>query len=166
MVARRPTPALTVACALVKGDRPELVVQKLTELGVDHIVLFGADHSVVRWDEAKSTRNGARLRRVAREASMQCRQVWLPQVTTERDFAAVAALRGAARCDRGAPPLTLATPTLLVGPEGGWSPEEREIELPVVSLSDLQLRSETAAIAAGTLLAALRAGIVAKGTDR
>ena len=35
----RLAPALTVACALTKGDRPELVVQKLTELGVDTIVL-------------------------------------------------------------------------------------------------------------------------------
>jgi 16S rRNA (uracil1498-N3)-methyltransferase len=47
-----PRPAITVAFGLVKGERPELVVQKLTELGVDRIVPFAAERSVVRWDGA------------------------------------------------------------------------------------------------------------------
>ncbi len=158
--APTPSPVLTVAVALVKGERPELVVQKLTELGIDRIVLFGAERSVVRWDDAKAQRNLDRLGAVAREASMQCRRVWLPEVLTLRDTASAAALRGAARCERGGAALTLATPTLLVGPEGGWSDEELALDLPGVGLGDLQLRAETAAIAAGTLLAGLRAGLV------
>jgi 16S rRNA (uracil1498-N3)-methyltransferase len=52
----RPTPEITVAFALVKGDRPELVVQKLTELGVDRIIPFRAARSVVRWDDARAAR--------------------------------------------------------------------------------------------------------------
>ena len=53
----RPTPELTVGFALIKGGRPELVVQKLTELGADRIVPFIAARSVVRWDGDKATRN-------------------------------------------------------------------------------------------------------------
>src|SRR5689334_5905696 len=49
--------AVTVAFALTKGDKPELAVQKLTELGVDRIVPLVAAHSVVRWDDAKAARN-------------------------------------------------------------------------------------------------------------
>src|SRR5690606_33698018 len=48
-----PAPAVGVGFALVKGQKPELVVQKLTELGVDRIVPFVAARSVVRWDDAK-----------------------------------------------------------------------------------------------------------------
>ena len=50
------------AFALVKGERPELVVQKLTELGVDRIVPFVAERSVVRWDDATLGRQAERLR--------------------------------------------------------------------------------------------------------
>jgi len=57
----RPEPAVTVAFALVKGERPEWVTQKLTELGVDTIVPFTAARSVVRWDERKAAANRDRL---------------------------------------------------------------------------------------------------------
>jgi RsmE family RNA methyltransferase len=52
---------------------------------------------------------------------------------------------------------------LLVGPEGGWSDAERDRGLPVVGLGPTTLRAETAAIAAGALLTALRAGAVVAG---
>jgi 16S rRNA (uracil1498-N3)-methyltransferase len=48
----RPVPDIAIAFALTKGEKPELVVQKLTELGVDRIVPFFAERSVVRWDES------------------------------------------------------------------------------------------------------------------
>lgn len=156
-------PALTVAVALVKGERPEWIVQKLTELGIDRIGFFSGHRSVVRWDEAKAQRNAQRLTEVARAAAMQSRRVWLPEITTLRDYATAAALRGAARCERGGGTVTLSTPTLLIGPEGGWSEEERAEVLPVVGLADLQLRVETAAVAAGVVLAALRSGRVSPG---
>ena len=66
--------------SLTKGEKPELVVQKLTELGVDRIVLVAAARSVVRWDDAKAAANLERLRRVAREAGQQCRRARLPEV--------------------------------------------------------------------------------------
>lgn len=152
-----PHPRLSVAFALIKGGRPELVVQKLVELGVDDIRPFRAARSVVRWDEAKADKNHTRLERVAREAVMQCRRAWLPRVHRPVDYDAVASGPGVARADLGGGPVTLATPTILVGPEGGWSDAERAIELPIVGLSDAVLRAETAAITAGVLLTAVRA---------
>jgi 16S rRNA (uracil1498-N3)-methyltransferase len=151
-----PKPAITIACALVKGERPELVVQKLTELGVDTIVFFGADRSVVRWDPAKAAQNIERLERVAREASMQSRRVRLPAVLWSATFDAVAASPGAAIAESSGRPVTLDHPTVLVGPEGGWSPRESQSGLPCVVLGPHVLRAETAAIAAGALLVAVR----------
>ena len=164
-VARVPpaAPVIGVAFALVKGPKPELVVQKLTELGVDRIAPFEAARSVVRWDAAKAGAAQARLVKVAREAAMQSRQAWLPEVLPVAGFADVAALSGVALADRGGGAPNLATPFVLVGPEGGWDDAERSAGLPSVSLTTGVLRAETASIVAGALLVALRSGIVAPG---
>ncbi len=77
---RRRSAPLTVGFALVKGDRSELVVQKLTELGVDRIIPLTTDRTVVRWDGAKVAKNLVRHRKVAREAAMQSRNLWLPDL--------------------------------------------------------------------------------------
>jgi 16S rRNA (uracil1498-N3)-methyltransferase len=152
-------PPLTVAFALVKGDRPELIVQKLTELGIDRILPFHARRSVVRWDDSRAERHIARLRSVARAAAAQCHRPRLPEIGQLVPFDRIASLPGSARCERvGAGP-TLDHPVLLVGPEGGWADEERTV-LPVVGLGEHILRADTAAVAAGALLAALRAGLV------
>ncbi|HEY4608568.1 MAG TPA: RsmE family RNA methyltransferase, partial [Ilumatobacteraceae bacterium] len=76
-----PAPPRTgVMTAIPKGDRPEWIVQKLTEIGVGAITFIDCARSVVRWDEARAGRQLERLRRVAREAAMQSRRVWLPEV--------------------------------------------------------------------------------------
>jgi 16S rRNA (uracil1498-N3)-methyltransferase len=156
----RPVPSITVAFALVKGDRPELVVQKLTELGVDRIVPFVAARSVVRWDATKAARQADRMSEIARHAAMQCRRTWLPDVAPLATFDEVAALDGAALADADGEAPTLAHPVVLVGPEGGWTSEERSSRLPTVRLGAHVLRAASAAIAAGALLTALRDGIV------
>lgn len=157
-----PTPALTVAVALVKGERPEWAVQKLTEVGVDRIVLFAAARSVVRWDAASAARNVVRLRAVARQAAAQCHRPWLAEVADLATFATVAALPGAVLAHPDGAPPTLARPSVLVGPEGGWSPEEEAAVSDHVVVGAHVLRAETAAVVAGALLAALRAGTVAE----
>jgi 16S rRNA (uracil1498-N3)-methyltransferase len=154
------SPVLTVAFAVVKGDRPELVVQKLTELGVDRIVPFVASRSVVRWDVDRAARNIERMRRVAREAAMQCRRARLPIIEELTDFDDVVARSGAALADMDGEQPTLAHPTLVVGPEGGWTADERARARARVSLATHVLRAETAAIAAASLLSGLRAGLV------
>jgi len=136
------------------------VVQKLTELGVDRIVAFVAERSVVRWDDAKGTRQAERLDRIAREAAMQSRRTWLAVVEPVTSFADVVARPGAVAADRGGAPPSLESPFVLIGPEGGWSDAER-LRLPaLVELGPTVLRAETAAIAAATLFTALRAGLV------
>ncbi len=160
MVDPSPDPPLTVAFALVKGERPELVVQKLTELGVDRIVPFVAERSVVRWDAAKAARQGERWHEIARQAAMQCRRTTLPAVDPLATFAVVAALPGAARADVTGEPPTLDRPTILIGPEGGWSRGEVDNALPSVQLGSTVLRAETAAITAGAIFAALRSGLL------
>jgi 16S rRNA (uracil1498-N3)-methyltransferase len=161
-VEHRPAPAppITVAFALTKGEKPEVAVQKLTELGVDRIMPFAAARSVARWEGERAAKHVARLRKVAREAAMQCRRAWLPQVDEVVPFSVAAALPGACLADAGGAPPSLDRPVVLVGPEGGWSDDERAAGLPAVSLGTHVLRAETAAIAAATVLGGLRAGIV------
>ncbi len=160
-VSPQRSPALTVGFALVKGAKPELVVQKLTELGIDRIVPFVAERSVVRWDADRAERNHARLAKVAREASMQARRTRLPVVEPLRSFDELVASSGPVACaERGGEPPDLAWPVVLVGPEGGWAPLERARFERTVGLGDLVLRAETAAIVAGALMAAARAGLV------
>jgi 16S rRNA (uracil1498-N3)-methyltransferase len=154
-------PPVTVAFALVKGGRPELVVQKLTELGVDVIVPFVAERSVVRWDHGRDARHHERLERVAREAAMQCRRVARPTIGEVGRFDDVVTLPGAAAAERHGVPPSLEHPTLLVGPEGGWSDQERERLSTTVGLGDLVLRAETAAIAGAAILTGLRSRLVA-----
>ncbi|MGH9163912.1 MAG: RsmE family RNA methyltransferase, partial [Acidimicrobiales bacterium] len=142
-------PSLTVAFALTKGAKPEWAVQKLTELGVDRIVVFTAERSVVRWDAATAAGHLVRWRRVAREAAMQSRRVRLPRVDGVVRFADVAAELesvGALAEPDGGPP-GLDRPALLVGPEGGWSGDELGCGLPTAGLGPGVLRAETAAVA-------------------
>jgi 16S rRNA (uracil1498-N3)-methyltransferase len=156
-------PLITVAFAVVKGDRPEWAVQKLTELGVDRIVPLLAARSVVRWPPGESSGQLARLRRVAREAAVQSRRAWLPVIEGVTRFGDVVAEPGAALAHPGGVPPSLDRPVLLVGPEGGWDEHEVAAGPPLVGLGPSVLRAETAAVVAGALLCALRAGVVSPG---
>lgn len=151
----QPAPSLTVGFALTKGDKPELTVQKLTELGIDRIVPIAAARSVVQWDPAKAARNVERLRAVAHAAAMQSRRAWLPEVADVTTLSELAP-QGAALAHPDGDPLTLATPSVLIGPEGGWDDAELAQIPSHVDLGTTTLRAETAALAAGVLLAALR----------
>jgi 16S rRNA (uracil1498-N3)-methyltransferase len=158
------TPALTVAFAPVKGERPEWVVQKLTELGIDRIVLLVSERSVVRWSGARGKATVERLRRVAREAAAQCRRVWLPEIADTVRFAELGALGAPgevvlAQLSGDRP--SVREHVVAVGPEGGWSTDELASGLPTVGFGLSVLRAETAAVTAGALMASLRTGTVA-----
>ena len=154
-----PEPLLTVALAPVKGERSEWAVQKLTEIGIDRLVPLVAERSVVRWDDQRSVRALERWSRVAREAAAQCRRVWLPVVAPPVALGDLAG-DGLVLAEGGGPPPTAAAVTVAIGPEGGWSPTELAGR-PTVGLGPHVLRAETAAVAAGVLLVALRTGTVA-----
>ncbi len=157
-----PAPLVTVAFAPVKGDRPEWVVQKLTEIGVDRIVVIEAERSVVRWDGDRVTRNLERLRSASREALCQCRRVHLPEILGPFRATDLATALGetvvfAEPGSSGVPCLDV--PTVAIGPEGGWSASELGA-VPTIDLGPTTLRAETAALVAGSLLCALRSGTV------
>ena len=162
VVERRLGPELTVAFTPTKGDRPEWVAQKLTELGVDRIVPLRTSRSVVRWEGDRGAKAVDRLRRVAREAAAQCRRARLPEVTGVCRLDELAGVAGAtvALADLGGGPPGLGCPVVAIGPEGGWDPDERAGFGSTVGLGGTVLRAETAAIAAGTILCGLRNGVV------
>jgi 16S rRNA (uracil1498-N3)-methyltransferase len=167
VLAHRPVPAITVAFAPGKGDRPEWVVQKLTELGVDRIVPITTERSVVRWRGERAQAATDRLRRIAREAAAQSRRAWLPEVATPTTLTdLVSTSSSVALADPGGDRPSLLRPTVVVGPEGGWSGSERALGLPRVALADTILRSETAAVAVAAILGALRAGLVTASADQ
>jgi 16S rRNA (uracil1498-N3)-methyltransferase len=136
-----PVPRLTVVQAIPKGDRGELAVETMTEVGVDAVVPWAAERSVVRWRGDKADKGAARWRSTAVAAAKQSRRSWLPEVTEQASTAEVAALVEATVSDgRGLAilldpdaeqslPAVARTPgvtriVLLVGPEGGISPAE------------------------------------------
>ena len=153
-----PSPQLTIGFAIPKGDRPEWIVQKLTEIGIDRIVVLHADRNVVRWDDARAERQMVRLAKVAREAAMQSRRVTVPIL--DGPFAP-SAMSGndVAFAEPDGAPLGPSTPTVLIGPEGGWSPAELERSASRCGLASTVLRVETAAIVAAAQLVALRDGL-------
>jgi 16S rRNA (uracil1498-N3)-methyltransferase len=157
VVVPRPQPTLTVGLTPTKGDRPEWAVQKLTELSVDRIVVLRTERSVVRWEPDRADQHLERLRRIAREAAMQSRQVWLPEV---RGVETLADHPGVPLADRDGRPPRADDAVLVCGPEGGWSDAERADGRDRVALGPGILRAETAAVTAGALLVALRHGLV------
>ncbi len=148
---------LCVAFAPVKGEKPELIVQKLTELGIEEIIpLAPTARSVVRWDAAQAAKQTDRLQRVANEASMQSRRVWLPKVHPVTQLATLMAQDAVAFAEPGGVEIMSDHRTIVVGPEGGFAPEELAQSTHRVSLGESVLRAETAAIVAGALMTRCR----------
>ncbi len=167
-----PEPALNLDLylALIKFDRLELAIEKATELGVRRIVPVIASRSEKGLERA-AVKRSQRWRRIAREAGQQARRVRPPEISGAVKFRS-ALESGAERryiLDEAssAPPLLetlsassgdLRDTALLVGPEGGWTSEERREALEAgwasASLGPQILRAETAAIAATAILSA------------
>jgi 16S rRNA (uracil1498-N3)-methyltransferase len=167
VLARRsvavPSPRLVVVQALPKGERAELAVETMTELGVDEIVPWAAARSVVQWQGDRGAKAHARWQRVAREAAKQSRRPWVPTVAPLASTASVAALLAAAAAGlvlheaASAAFAELAMPSVgdvvvVVGPEGGISAEELSAFATVgalsVRLGEPVLRTSTAGPAA------------------
>jgi 16S rRNA (uracil1498-N3)-methyltransferase len=154
-------PRVAVAFALTKGDKPESVVRAVTELGVDRILPVRSVRSATRRD---SRRLVQRLRRVAREASAQCRRASLPEVGDVTPLLDVATAPGLVLADRGggAPDHVPLPPdgewVVLIGPEGGFDPRERAAlgVPPRLAIGPNVLRAETAATAVVAALAPRR----------
>jgi 16S rRNA (uracil1498-N3)-methyltransferase len=160
---RYPEHPVVVGFVPVKGERPELVVQKLTELGVDKIALVRSVRQVVHWEADRASRAVSKLKKVAREAAAQCRRPWLPELVGPMSLAElddVLAPVELTLAHPGAGPPAHGISAVAVGPEGGWDDSEIATGRPVVGLGSALMRTETAAMAAGFLLCALREGIL------
>lgn len=158
---------VTLLAAVFKFDRLEWMIEKATELGVTSVVPMIAARSEKHLAEAALTRV-ERWRRIAFEAAQQARRLAPPEITEVTSFEraiqeATAGHRWMLDEDAGMPagkPLLGAAPesgsALLVGPEGGWTEDERrrarESGFAAVGLGPLVLRAETAAIAALAVL--------------
>ena len=129
----RPSPMVSVAIAPPKGDRLAWAVQKLTEVGVDEVVLLRTERSVRGWDAARADRALERLRTIAREAAMQSHRPFLMDVVGIASFDEALARHddptvlfdmGGPTCLSDALPAAASNVRLLVGPEGGFTAQE------------------------------------------
>ncbi|PRH80271.1 16S rRNA (uracil(1498)-N(3))-methyltransferase [Streptomyces solincola] len=160
-------PRITVVQALPKGDRGELAVETMTETGVDAIVPWTASRCVTQWKGERGAKSLAKWRATAREAGKQSRRTRFPEVAeaastgqvarllAAADFAAV--LHESADASLATAPLPATGEiVLVVGPEGGVSPEElaafREAGAAPYLLGRSVLRTSTAGTAALALL--------------
>ena len=164
---------LTLAAALLKGEKFDLVVQKATELGASRVAPVVTRRADVRpRDEGDAARRVERWRRLALEAAKQSGRARLPEVSKPVGFEAlVSAAPGAGEARvlfaergglglgslaAGAAGARPAAVVALVGPEGGWEDEEVALAAAagwsVVTLGGRTLRAETAAIVVCVLL--------------
>ncbi len=129
---------VSVAAALTKGGLDD-VVAATTALGVQRVIPLRTERVVVRWDAARAAKGVARLRVVAREAAMQSHRARIPAIDEVADLGSlrdrpgivIAGLDGVPAYELPLPPRAAATDggvgtgwTVVVGPEGGFSPDE------------------------------------------
>jgi 16S rRNA (uracil1498-N3)-methyltransferase len=162
-------PRVVVIQAIPKGDRGELAVEMLTEVGVDVIVPWAASRSVAVWRGQRAAKSLAKWRTTARESAKQARRSWFPVVTETASTDEVAA-----RLANASVPVVLHEAAsgaiadipvpgrgeivVVVGPEGGLSDEELSAFAAVgaepVRLGSSVLRTSTAGVAATAALLA------------
>jgi 16S rRNA (uracil1498-N3)-methyltransferase len=165
----RPTPSITVVQAIPKGERGELAVEVLTEIGAARIVPWAAARSVAVWKGERAERSLGRWRATAREAAKQARRPWHPVVEPMATTAEVVALLAGARVavvlhEEAVLPLgSVGVPdggeiVVVVGPEGGLTAEEvaafEGAGAVTVRLGAEVLRTSTAGLAAVAALLA------------
>jgi len=161
--AGEPTVALTLALPLLRGDHDEEVIEAVAQLGVSRIVPFTSVRSVVR---SLNDARRARWERIAREAAETARRGRVPSIEPARAWADLfatlptpvfVAWENERRVRlRDAMPQSARALSVVIGPEGGIADDEvtlaRDRGATIVSLGARNLRSETAAIAAVTLI--------------
>jgi 16S rRNA (uracil1498-N3)-methyltransferase len=164
-----PSPAFTVVQAIPKGDRGELAVEVLTEIGVSTIVPWAASRSVAVWKGERAEKSLAKWRATAREAAKQSRRSWFPEVaalaSTDDVAARVAAAPAAVVLHEQAGTALSAVELpaqgeilVVVGPEGGLAEDElsafESAGAVTVRLGTEVLRTSTAGLAAVSALLA------------
>jgi len=159
---------IALAQCVSSGDRMDATLQKSTELGVSRIVPIASERSVMRLSSDRADRRVAHWRNVVIAACEQCGRNHVPEVAAIIDFdgflgqAAADGLRLLLAPDADRDLKRLEPPgkvTLLVGPEGGLAPEERQRAerrgFVAVRFGPRVLRTETAPLAAIAAMQAL-----------
>jgi 16S rRNA (uracil1498-N3)-methyltransferase len=143
VVEERPGVRLVLVQALAKGDRDELAIETATELGIDAVIPWQSERSIVRWKGDRAVKAHAKWQSVVTAAAKQARRAWIPEVRAAVDTAGLAAAAGAADLavilhEDAVRPLRLVLESwlsndavegpreifLIVGPEGGISQRE------------------------------------------
>ena len=155
---------ITLGQSLPKAQKMDYIVQKATELGVSSIIPFLSTRSVLSLDEERSKRKRIRWQKIALEATKQCGRVVVPQIEAIVPFKEILE-----KCDDNSLKIMLwedeksnklkdvlkntqplPKVIFLVGPEGGFTPEEVDMaihaDFQTVSLGRYILRTETAGI--------------------
>ncbi|HYC34176.1 MAG TPA: RsmE family RNA methyltransferase [Candidatus Paceibacterota bacterium] len=143
-----PKKRVTLFMSVIKKENFELVCEKATELGVSEIVPVISERTLMK------NLNPERIEKILIEASEQCGRGDIPTLKDARKLTDVLTEENLIVCDMGGEKIENQESEIkiLVGPEGGWSEEERKLfkdkNLKIVSLGETVLRAETAAIAA------------------
>jgi 16S rRNA (uracil1498-N3)-methyltransferase len=161
-----PEPRLVVVQALAKGERAELAVEMLTEVGADAIIPWRAEHSIGKWDSVD--KGLEKWRRTSRESAKQSRRAWIPEISNLQTTEQVCELMSQAQsvfvlhesADQALAACAIreqGTIMIVVGPEGGISTAElaafSDAGARVVHMGASVMRNSTAgAIAVGGLL--------------
>lgn len=161
-----PEPRFVVVQALAKGERAELAVEMLTEVGADAIIPWRAEHSIGKWDSID--KGLEKWRRTSRESAKQSRRAWIPEISNLKTTAEVCELMSQVQsvfvlhesADQALAACAIreqGTIMIVVGPEGGISPDELAAfsgaGARVVHMGASVMRTSTAgAIAVGGLL--------------
>lgn len=146
----------SIYISITKSGKPDLVTQKLTELGVGTINFFFSERSVPKWDTEKISKNEKKLTIISHLALAQSKGVWLPKLRLGGTFETVVKDTPIALAHKSASTLPKHIRSVAIGPEGGWSEEELASDNDKYSIHRLNLRAETAAITIGALLESYR----------
>jgi 16S rRNA (uracil1498-N3)-methyltransferase len=164
--ASRPVPELVLCQAIARADRMDEMIRRAAEMGVMKVIPFIAERTIVRWNEAKRDRNRERWEALTLSAAKQSRSPWITkvdhvasdvsEVASTVDSAVVLHEGAATRLRDVLPAHPPATLGVVIGPEGGLSPNEvetlRTAGAQVVTLGDRILRTETAGVAVAAIV--------------
>lgn len=162
---------VTLAVGLTKGEKLDWLVEKATEMGVSAIWSFFAQYSEVKWDGGRAEKNMARWERIALAAFKQCGRSVIPKLGIMKNLVEVITRKGDGDLIVAHPmedrPTGVESGSLgrkvvaIVGPEGGFAPEEleaiRQAGGRFVSFGPRRLRTETAGLVMLAKLLSLKA---------
>jgi 16S rRNA (uracil1498-N3)-methyltransferase len=170
--SREPQVQLVLVQGIAKGDKMDTIIQKAVEIGISAIYPVVTQYSVVRLDKEKAEKKVNRWQAISREACKQCRRNLVPEIKPVMDLQTCYSYMENSPVimlyenetktmlrtvlEQNLDRLKKSTVFLLVGPEGGYSPEEvaktKDIGGLVTGLGPRILRTETAGLVAASII--------------